>query len=402
MSRFSPTVTPYVGKGLAGHLRDAFGLMMQERQRRKQEGQADEDRTQQMDAQELQLAMQGLHRGPAPREAATPMGGGFAMTTPTQDVTQPAGPMFDLSKIAPVTQAPSRYTQLTPGFYRDDQQVATEQARTSKVQFQQALGKALAEAQGKIAADPEGYRLGQDKTRAEIDRSRASAEASRAAASRPQAPVFGTDEWKAGQSWLLSQQEAKERRLLGMRQAGDQALASTRASAAPKGKPIPASAVEKLVAIDNIVSMGEEVARELESAQNDGRNITGRMFGVIPTATWMKNAVGMGNRGASGDDQRGTDVRALIGNLYATVAKERGGTALSANEIRLLESYLPSENDDEQTAHTKALRFVGTLKTIRRNKEQAYQRYGYGAGVADDELPLGDQMSGRALPNPEY
>lgn len=132
---------------------------------------------------------------------------------------------------------------------------------------------------------------------------------------------------------------------------------------------LPSSMIEKLGAYDAIEGMAGDVKAALEEATRKGVNVTGRLGGVIKTPTWAKNFVGMGG-------QTGTDVRALIGNLYATIAKERGGTALSANEIRLLESYLPNENEDEGQAILKANRFLREIRRLKEAKIAALQKYG--------------------------
>lgn len=160
------------------------------------------------------------------------------------------------------------------------------------------------------------------------------------------------------------------------------AEAPFKASAQPKARALPSSAVEKLVGIDNMLGMATDVRDALQRAVKENTDVTGRVGGVIPTPGWVKNLTGKGGT-------EGTDTRALIGNLYGTVAKERGGSALSATEIRLLESYMPSENDDERTATIKANRFIRTLRGMRENKLKAYQQFGFGV---DDEAPMADQM----------
>ena len=46
-------------------------------------------------------------------------------------------------------------------------------------------------------------------------------------------------------------------------------------------------------------------------------------------------------------------LRAFIGNLQATIAKERGGTSFTANEQALLEQYSPTINDSPQVIQSK-------------------------------------------------
>lgn len=153
--------------------------------------------------------------------------------------------------------------------------------------------------------------------------------------------------------------------------------------------PLPASAVDKLAGMDNLIAMGNAVKAALESAIKTDTDVTGRIGGVVPTPDWMKNAKVLG--GIKGGDT-GTDTRALIGNLYATLAKERGGTALSLNELRLLESYVPNSNEDEGRAVLKATRFVREMERLKAAKLNAYRKYG--GRTFDDEAPMSDRPYG--------
>jgi hypothetical protein len=169
----------------------------------------------------------------------------------------------------------------------------------------------------------------------------------------------------------------------GIKAAAERAVVVAQATPRPKSatRALPSSAVEKLVGIDNMMDMATQVRDGLQKAATNRTNVTGRIAGVIPTPSWVKNLAGVG-----GDE--GKDVRAMLGNLYGTVAKERGGSALSAAEIKLLESYIPNENEDEHTATIKANRFIRTLRAMRENKIKAYQQFGFGV---DDEAPTMDQ-----------
>jgi hypothetical protein len=137
----------------------------------------------------------------------------------------------------------------------------------------------------------------------------------------------------------------------------------------PVGPRLPASMVSQLGAYDAIEGMATEVKERLEKAVRENVDVTGRAGGIIKTPTWVKNAIGKGG-------VIGKDVRGLIGNLYATLAKERGGTALSENELRLLESYMPNENEPEGTAIVKANRLVREIKRLKTAKLAALQKYG--------------------------
>lgn len=162
----------------------------------------------------------------------------------------------------------------------------------------------------------------------------------------------------------------------------------------PKQRPIPASAVEKEISVDNLRSSAGNVQRSLESAIANKVDATGRVGGVLPTPSWWKNAnlplPGMGTKGG----EEGRQVRNIINSLKATVAKERAGTALSPAELDLLESYIPNDNDDEAQALQKAKDFIAGLDQIKANRQKAFAKYGYGEGVQEDSI---DQ-----LPYTEY
>lgn len=146
-------------------------------------------------------------------------------------------------------------------------------------------------------------------------------------------------------------------------------------SAGGKGRPMPSAAVEKFIGLDNLLGQTADVVRDLESVVAEGVDATGRAGGVIPEPAWVMNL-----RRKGGD--RGRDIRVRIGNLFSTLAKERGGTALSAPEIALLESFLPNKDDNEPDALAKAKRFYAELTRMKANKEKGYAQYGYGTGVS--------------------
>lgn len=169
-------------------------------------------------------------------------------------------------------------------------------------------------------------------------------------------------------------------------------IGATQAKAAQSGQPkvktLPATAVEKMVGVDNMLSNAGDVQHSLEDAIASKTNATGRVFGVIKTPTWAKNTFGMGG-------EKGLHVRNVIGSLKGTIAKERAGTSMTPSELDLLESYIPSDNDPEEIALAKAKDFVRALNQIKANRAAAYGKYGYSMGAevpegADEEqLPFG-------------
>lgn len=149
---------------------------------------------------------------------------------------------------------------------------------------------------------------------------------------------------------------------------------------AVKARPLPAKAVEDIGLLDNLAQQGEEVIRDLDAGIRAGTNATGRVFGVIPTPNWVKNAAGMGG-------VEGENIRTKINNLFSTLAKQRGGTALSEPEIAILKSFIPNDDDPEPTALRKAYQFVREMKRLKQNKLASYRAYGsYDVGdIPEDE-----------------
>lgn len=150
MSRFSPQVAVQDRSGeiLADAIARGIEGFAAARRARRAEAQHTKDRTRAQESEDLSLALNGIHRGAAPTEAATPVGGGFMAVTPTQDVTQRARPAFDFSRMQPVTQAPKRFEQVTPNFYRDNKSVE-EQARAARqLAFATAIARSLGESAG--------------------------------------------------------------------------------------------------------------------------------------------------------------------------------------------------------------------------------------------------------------
>lgn len=167
---------------------------------------------------------------------------------------------------------------------------------------------------------------------------------------------------------------------------------------APKERPLPTSAIEKMVGVDNLRSAASNVQTSLEDAIRDKVDATGRAGGVLPTPTWWKNLdLTPGSKGRKGGD-RGMRTRNIINQLKGTLAKERAGTAMSPAELNLLESYVPSDNDDEAQALSKAKDFIMQLDQIKANRINAYKKYGAGYNMPDDEAPEVDRLEAN-LPN---
>lgn len=155
-------------------------------------------------------------------------------------------------------------------------------------------------------------------------------------------------------------------------------------------KALPTSAIEKFEALENLTKTATEARDALKNAIANKVNATGRAGGVMPMPSWVKDKKlsGMGSDAAK-------DVRIALGAMFSDVAKLRGGSALSASEIALLERFLPNEDDDEATNLIKANRFLQTLKRLMETKESVYRKYGAERGGVVDETDLD-----AGLPNP--
>lgn len=76
-------------------------------------------------------------------------------------------------------------------------------------------------------------------------------------------------------------------------------------------------------------------------------------------------------------------LRSFIGNLQATIAKERGGTSFTANEQAMLESYTPTINDSPQMIQSK-------LAALKQYINSSMPTNGQGAQVGGNPAdPLG-------------
>lgn len=83
-------------------------------------------------------------------------------------------------------------------------------------------------------------------------------------------------------------------------------------------------------------------------------------------------------------DPREEELRNYIGNIQGTIAKLRGGTAFSAQEKAMLDSYTPTINDSPKTIQAK----LKTLDTFISAKRDSTMKYAGGGG--GQAAPSGD------------
>lgn len=110
---------------------------------------------------------------------------------------------------------------------------------------------------------------------------------------------------------------------------------------------------------EDIASMDtvSQLLSKIVSYNSDGK-LEGVGFGTGSIGAAMTKVFGSGSEEAQ-------DVRALIGNVKGTIAKLRGGTSFTANEQKLLESYVPSINENAKSVLNKAKNlqeFIATKK----------------------------------------
>lgn len=131
---------------------------------------------------------------------------------------------------------------------------------------------------------------------------------------------------------------------------------------------VPPGAVKEIAAYDTIKDQAQSMLDNLKAATENKVDVTGRIGGIIPEPNWVMNLMNKGG-------ETGKRVRADIQNLYATITKERAGTAVSKQELDLLESYLPNVNESEENAILKAEEFVKTITSQREAKLNTYQQF---------------------------
>ncbi|HKA65425.1 MAG TPA: hypothetical protein VKD00_06870 [Methyloceanibacter sp.] len=130
----------------------------------------------------------------------------------------------------------------------------------------------------------------------------------------------------------------------------------------------PQSFVKDSSALQELSDQTRSVASGLQNAVNKKIRATGMLGGVIPIPDRVQDFFNLGGT-------EGKDLRDQISNLYATVAKQRGGTALTEYEISLLERYLPDTKDTTKRALQQAVNFMSTLNGIIESKKATYSQY---------------------------
>jgi hypothetical protein len=110
--------------------------------------------------------------------------------------------------------------------------------------------------------------------------------------------------------------------------------------------------VSQLDTVDNMITT-------LLAYNNDGTIEGIGSFGMGTVKSWLAQ-VGFSS-------EEGMSVRALIGNIKGTLAKMRGGTSFTANEEKLLNSYVPTINDNQKVLLNKLAMLQDFIRTQRNN-----------------------------------
>lgn len=148
------------------------------------------------------------------------------------------------------------------------------------------------------------------------------------------------------------------------------------------GALLPNSAIENLSKIDDVIGLASTSLEALNTAVANGKDATGRVGGVLKVPAWMRDTWGQG--GAQGKTSR-----ALLGNLFSTVALMRSGAAISAAEFEYLSTFMPDHNVDEADNQLKLKLLIKGLETVRANRLRNYSDYGKGSGGRNNAMRSG-------------
>lgn len=149
------------------------------------------------------------------------------------------------------------------------------------------------------------------------------------------------------------------------------------------GGKLPTSAIEKMIDLDAVTSLAQNAKSSLESAVAAGKDVSGRIGGIVPVPSWIRNQVGQGG-------EQGQSARNLLGDLTSQVGKMRSGGAITPQEFNRLEAFLPNQNDNENVISIKLKNFIKTLEDIKRIRIANYAKYG-GVGSSPNEMPQEDR-----------
>lgn len=127
----------------------------------------------------------------------------------------------------------------------------------------------------------------------------------------------------------------------------------------------------------DIQTLGTQIA-DLENLAADGilEGIGGLYTGSAKQFAFKNFSIG---------SEEGGQVRTIIGNIKGQIAKLRGGTSFTANEEKLLDSYVPGINETTKSVLNK----IQSLKSFLQSKQDAIISVGGGiSGGSNDPLQV--------------
>jgi hypothetical protein len=124
---------------------------------------------------------------------------------------------------------------------------------------------------------------------------------------------------------------------------------------------LPAGVRDELSVLDTVQDLYNKALTDGEA--NNWVGIGGMGYGSA--AQGIMKHTGMG-------DPRGEALRNMIANAKGTISKMRAGTALSANELQLLNTYAAGIDESPTAAKTKIKSFLEYVDILRENKLQQF------------------------------
>lgn len=116
---------------------------------------------------------------------------------------------------------------------------------------------------------------------------------------------------------------------------------------------------EQVATMDTVIDLANQVLQQAES----GQGIPGvGAFGAGSIGGFTASKLGFGGGG-----DKGQQMRNLVGNIQATIAKMRGGTSFTANEETLLSRYTPTVNDSDAVIAQKLRDLISFTNRLKQN-----------------------------------
>jgi hypothetical protein len=154
----------------------------------------------------------------------------------------------------------------------------------------------------------------------------------------------------------ITAQGSESRRTMAARPVAAQAGGGASTGSGLNSRAIPAAQKEDLITMGTLNDMANQAER---LGNQIGWNGVGGMFSGSLSQ--------FGARHLGTGTQSEQELRNLIGNITATLARLRGGTSFTANEQALLEQYTPTINDGDKVIQAKLKSMRQFIQTKRDN-----------------------------------